>query len=167
MIVVVMPVPVAAQALKGRARVLDLRERARSATRMAAALMGAPAPEFRLDRQGRPCPHLGWHWSYSHNKRAVAGGVNRRPVGVDIESDRPPTMVGDTSAWVQAEATLKSMGLGIRRLSQVRFPFGTRGGAVQIGDARVQVSLFRRAPLWAACTGVGVHWVVEEPEHAF
>ncbi|MEM1026016.1 MAG: hypothetical protein AAGD10_06960 [Myxococcota bacterium] len=161
MIAVVVPVPEEAQELRGRARVLDLRRRARAVTAWAAALVGAPSPVFRLDEQGRPLPHRGWYWSYSHNKRGVAGVVNTRRVGVDIEADRAPTFIGDTKAWVQAEASLKHLGHGIRRLTHVRFPFGPIGGRVQVGSDLVPVSLIRAEPMWAACTGLDVHWVVE------
>jgi len=167
MIAVVVPVPLEARGLRGRDRVLDLRRRARAVTAWAAALVGAPAPIFRLDEQGRPMPHAGWYWSYSHNKMGVAGVVNTRRVGVDIEADRGPTMIGDTKAWVQAEASLKHLGHGIRRLSQVRFPDGPKGGRVLVGRDSVPVSLIRAAPMWAACTGQDVHWVVEGFSRAF
>lgn len=161
MIAVLREVPVQARALRGRERVLDLRARARAVTRWAAALAGAPPPVFCLDPSGRPLPHEGWYWSYSHNKRGVAGVVSTRPVGVDVEADRGPTVIGDTLAWVQAEASLKHLGYGIRRLSHVRFPLGPNGGQVRVGDATVPVTVIRREPLWAACTGDDVYWVVD------
>ena len=137
---VVMEVPDHAQTLRGEARVEDLALRGRDAVAMSAMASGHAVPAFDKDREERPMPSHGVHWSLAHKPTMVAGVTSVEPVAIDVERIRPRAdyqiagaldnaelelLGGDAvhayfCAWVAKEAVLKQVGVGLQGLSRAR-----------------------------------------------
>ena len=137
---VIMPVPEAQRALKGRDKVHALSRLARVALRRSCETSGLRLPALPKDDQGVPLPIDGVHWSVSHKSGVVGGVAAPLPVGIDLETVRPVSegllsKVADEDEWGRApgdrqrtffrfwtakEAVLKAVGAGIGGLSHCR-----------------------------------------------
>lgn len=183
MIPVVSEVPAAAQRLRGRDRVEDLRRRAAEAVRRSAELIGAAGFEARTDGDGRPRPHGGLFWSRAHSRRFVAGVVSEGPVGIDVEGPRVLTggaagllrvrvdavrsSVGEGPGpagldgadallrWVVLEACSKCFGLGLSGASRVAITQVADGIRAACSGQVARVWFRHQPPLWLALAGLG------------
>ncbi len=137
---VIMPVPAAQQALKGRDKVQALSRLARLALRRSCEASGLHLSAFPKNDLGVPLPVDGVHWSVSHKSGVVGGVAAPLPVGIDLETIRPVSdgllaKVADEDEWGRAhgdrqhnffrfwtakEAVLKAVGAGIGGLSRCR-----------------------------------------------
>jgi 4'-phosphopantetheinyl transferase len=137
---VILPVPTADQARKGRAKVQALSRHARLALQRSCEKSGLVLDELPKDNQGVPLPVNGVHWSLSHKSAIVGGVAAPLPVGLDLETLRPVrsglfNKVADGTEWRLAgekdekmffrvwtakEAVLKAVGKGMAGLSRCR-----------------------------------------------
>jgi 4'-phosphopantetheinyl transferase len=137
---VIMPVPEAHQALRGRDKVQALSRLARVALRRSCEASGLHLSAFPKNDLGVPLPVDGIHWSVSHKSGVVGGVAAPLPVGIDLETLRPVSdgllaKVADDDEWGRAhgdrqglffrfwtakEAVLKAVGAGIGGLSHCR-----------------------------------------------
>lgn len=137
---VILAVPGAIAAWKGRRHVQALSRLARAAARRSAHRSGGTLGRLEQDRDGVPLPSNGWHWSVAHKPSYVAGVVGPGPLGIDIEplcrrapglmakiADREEWRLGDEDEWrlfyrfwTAKEAVLKAVGMGLKGLSDCR-----------------------------------------------
>ena len=137
---VILKVPDEKRALSGRASVRFLSQYAREAVIFSAQKAGIDLPILEKDSDGVPMPANGFFWSLSHKPEYVAGVISDHRVGIDIERIRPvqPSLVnrvmdnierqqtGTISdemfyrCWTAKEAVLKTLGSGLKGLSQCK-----------------------------------------------
>jgi 4'-phosphopantetheinyl transferase len=138
---VIMPVPEADRALKGRDKVARLSHLARLALERSCRISGLRLDSLPKDQDGVPLPVDGVHWSLSHKSGVVGGVAASLPVGVDLETLRPVhaalmDRVADAEEWrlvhgerrektffrfwTAKEAVLKAEGKGFAGLSRCR-----------------------------------------------
>ena len=137
---VILAVPEADRQLRGRDKVVRLSALARQAVQLSASQSGIKLGELMKSPEGAPLPVGGYFWSLAHKTEYVAGVVADFPIGMDIEKIRPCApglyrMTADESEWklgetvsdllffrywTAKEAVLKSVGIGLKALSQCR-----------------------------------------------
>ena len=138
---VIVPVPEADWALKGRDKVVRLSELARLALRRSCRISGLRLDTLPKDEDGVPLPVDGVYWSLSHKNDIVGGVAAPMPVGLDLETLRPVhaglmDRVADADewrmvdgarteqaffrVWTAKEAVLKAEGKGFAGLSRCR-----------------------------------------------
>ena len=137
---VILPVPDAAQQLKGRPKVEALRSAAREALAQSAHYSRLKLGPLDKDKNGAPLPSNGIYWSLTHKNAFVAAVCSPSPVGIDIERLRPVSQglrkrLADPTEWDLAptidqaiffrywtakEAVLKAVGMGLTGLSRCR-----------------------------------------------
>jgi len=140
MIAVILPVPVAACALRGRAQHACLGALARQAVLQSSRQSALALEELNQTADGAPVPWRGVHWSLSHKPDRVAGIAAPVPVGIDLEILRPVAAgmyakIGTDAEWTlleeegpdvffrlwtAKEAVLKAAGEGLRGLGACR-----------------------------------------------
>ncbi len=134
---VVMAVPESERQLKGREKVSVLRRLAREALRASAGYSGVELGPLEKAESGAPLPSNGIYWSLTHKSDYVAAVTALRPIGIDIEKDRPfseglykrlagteewalAPIVNQTlfyRYWTAKEAVLKAVGMGLTGLT--------------------------------------------------
>jgi 4'-phosphopantetheinyl transferase len=164
---VIMAVSEPERRLKGREKVTALRRIARKALHLSARFSGVALGSLEKAENGAPLPSNGVFWSLSHKERYVAAVTASRPIGIDIEKDRPCSeriyqrLAGPaewalapevTQAlfyryWTAKEAVLKAVGTGLAGL--------TRCHVVKIlDDTRLELSyggtIWQIAQYWTA-----------------
>jgi 4'-phosphopantetheinyl transferase len=138
---VILPVPDAAQRLKGRDKVEALSRLARSALMESCAKSGLDLETLPKNEKGVPLPVSGVYWSLTHKSDVVGGVGARLPVGMDLETIRPVSVglfakvagedewqlanemdrqVAFFRYWTAKEAVLKAVGKGMAGLSRCR-----------------------------------------------
>jgi len=137
---VILAVPEADRLLRGREKVTRLSALARHAVQLSADQSGIKLGELIKSPEGAPLPTGGYFWSLAHKTEHVAGVVADFPIGMDIEKIRPCApglyrMTADEAEWklgktvsdllffrywTAKEAVLKSVGIGLKALSQCR-----------------------------------------------
>ena len=187
---VILNVPHAKQALKGREKVRFLSEFAREALGRSAARLGVALPRLEKAENGAPLPVDGVHWSVSHKSRYVAAVAAPRPVGIDIEQIRPVKegladriadpqewhlFSGDRQTaffccWTAKEAVLKAAGVGIAGLDDCRI-ISVEGpdrlmAVFRETTWRVGFHHFRRHLTAVAANGLRPSWISPEKRNA-
>jgi len=160
------------------------REAARYALTDCAKRCGAPLDGWTQDRDDRPVPNEGYHWSISHGRGLAAAVVADEPVGIDVEEIQPRdrdlsealatdaewVIVGDRSwdsffrVWTAKEATLKANGAGIAELLDCRLASieGDRQMTLVYGGRTWRVEQYFHENHVAAvtCGDANVEWFV-------
>jgi 4'-phosphopantetheinyl transferase len=136
----IMAVSEADRQLRGRDKVLQLSSLARQAVQLSAGQSGIKLGELMKSQEGAPLPVGGYFWSIAHKTDYVVGVVADFPIGMDVEKIRPCApglyrMTADDAEWklgesvsdllffrywTAKESVLKSVGIGLKALSQCR-----------------------------------------------
>ena len=137
---VILAVPAADQALRGRAKTTALSWHARRALQMSVERSGLAPGLLPKGEDGAPIPSNGCYWSLSHKTAYVGGVAAESQIGIDIEQIRPiqnplyrktatddEWLLSDEDRlslffryWTAKEAVLKVAAVGLKDLSCCR-----------------------------------------------
>jgi 4'-phosphopantetheinyl transferase len=137
---VILPIIQNGHKLSGKEKRTSLRRASREALRLSAEKSGVILGELSKDKKGAPLPFGDNYWSLSHKPGCVTAVVSKARIGIDIEEVKPRAeslfsyVANDKEwelshekswdtlfrYWTAKEAILKSLGVGINKLSACR-----------------------------------------------